>query len=218
MDVSLSDLLICPRCGPTYGLILLPHDASDRRVRTGVLGCANCRQRYTIGDGIADLRPDGPEAGAGPAEPADGVGEARGAEGWHDGDEPAVRLAGLMDLSEARGTVLVAGPAAVHAPALTALLEGAQLVSAGGGAPGAGGPAVSVMRLGNVLPFRSGSLRGVTLTGPFAALLEEGARVLGRRGHLVLDPAPAGARERLERMALRVLAEEGRVLVAGRSE
>jgi uncharacterized protein YbaR (Trm112 family) len=215
MDASLSDLLICPRCGPTYGLILLPYEAADRRVRTGILGCANCRERYPIDGGVADLRPDETGAGAGPAGVAE---DADGVRVWQEGGEPAVRLAALMNLAAARGTVLVAGPAAAHAPALAGLVEGAQVVSAGGGRPGPGGPGVSAMRLGNVLPFRSGSLCGVALTGPFAALLEEGARVLGRPGHLVLDPAPAGARERLEALALNVLAEERRIVVAGRSE
>jgi hypothetical protein len=77
---------------------------------------------------------------------------------------------------------------------------------------------VSPVRVTRVLPFRTGSLRGVALTGGAAmALLEEGARVLGREGRLVVDPTPEGGASRVEAAGLRVVAEEGSVLVAGRS-
>jgi len=75
-------------------------------------------------------------------------------------------------------------------------------------------PGVSPMRVGAILPFRSDSLRGVALTGGYGALLEEGARILGPEGHLVLDPAPGGARGRLEAAGLHVLVEEDGVVVA----
>lgn len=212
MDTALSDLLVCPGCGPTYGLVLLPHESADRRVWRGVLGCANCRERYPIDEGVADLRVGEREPGPGPAatsEPASSDPEP-------NGGEPAIRLAGLMGLAEARGTVLVAGPAAAHARAVAELVEGVEVVTViDGEAPG---PAdrVSLMRVTDVLPLRSGALRGVALTGAYGALLEEGARVLGREGSLVLDPAPADARSRLEAAGLEVVAEEGRVVVARR--
>jgi hypothetical protein len=38
MHLSLSDLLTCPRCGPGWGLVLLPGEVRERRVETGVLG------------------------------------------------------------------------------------------------------------------------------------------------------------------------------------
>ena len=78
------------------------------------------------------------------------------------------------------------------------------------------GPGVSPLRLGAVLPFRSGSLRGVALTGGSAVLLDEGARVLGGEGRLVVDPAPEDTRSRLEAAGLEVVAEEGGVMVGAR--
>ncbi|MFW5946970.1 MAG: Trm112 family protein [Gemmatimonadota bacterium] len=235
MDVSLSDLLTCPRCGPTYPLILLPYDAADRRVRSGVLGCANCRGRYPIEDGVADVRVAEPGPGG-----VAGIVEATGT--VREGEEGAIRLAGLMGLAEARGTVLVAGPAAALSAALSSLVEGVEVVAvpdvsvgsgANGGLPGSGGdgvggvegrlpvgalagPGVSPVLVTRVLPFRSGSLRGVALTGGRAALVEEGARVLGRAGHLVLDPAPGHAGARLEAVGLEVVAAEATVVVAVR--
>lgn len=215
MDVSLSDLLVCPRCGPGYGLVLLPTESSDRRVRAGVLGCANCRERYPIADGVADLRAGVPFEGG----IEGGVGEAPGMEAVAGGDDAHVRLAGLMGLAGAGGTVLVAGPAADFAPALAALVEELVVVTVAEetatGESAAAGP-VSRVRASRMLPFRTGSLRGVALTGGRAALVEEGARVLGREGRLVLDPAPPGAADRLASAGLRVVATEGRVAVAAR--
>lgn len=240
MDVALSDLLICPRCGPTYGLVLMPTESADRRVWTGVLGCANCRERYTIAGGVADLRTGG-EAGAEPEAGgrAESTGEPAG-RGIGSAD-PEVGLAGLMGLAEASGTVLVAGPAASHASALSALVEGVEVVAVLGPGPrealapdgaatspapaeGPGpessssepSPGVSRMRITTVLPFRTGLLRGLALTGQWSGLVEEGARVLGKEGRLVLDPAPSDAVERLEAAGLRVVAKEGGVVVAAR--
>ncbi len=210
MDTGLSDLLTCPRCGPTYGLVLLPHEAVEGRVRTGVLGCANCRERWEIEDGVADLRV-GFEFDTEFDTDFEGEGE---------GEEGAVRLAGLMGLGEARGTVLVAGPAVGEAEALSSLVEGIEVVAVPTPGVGSAMPTsvrgVSPVRVTRVLPFRSGALRGVALTGGAVSLLEEGARVLGREGRLVVDPAPEGSASRVEEAGLRVVAAEGGVLVAAR--
>ena len=209
MDVGLSDLLTCPRCGPGYGLILLPTEAADRRVVSGVLGCANCRERYPVAEGVADLRVGEAPRLVGVPQPTSGPGTGEEGEG-------AVRLAGLMGLAEARGTVLMAGPAVAHAAAVSALVEGVEVVAVVEGAEPGPAPGVSRLRVSGVLPFRDGSLQGVTLTGPRVALVAEGARVLGRAGRLVLDPAPEAAAGHLEAAGLAVVAEEGGVVVAAR--
>jgi hypothetical protein len=48
------------------------------------------------------------------------------------------------------------------------------------------------------------------------SLLDEAARVLSYQGRLMVDPAPAEAEARLERSGLKVVAREGKVLVAAR--
>lgn len=208
MDVSLSDLLVCPRCGPTYGLVLMPYESAERRVRSGVLGCANCRERYPIVEGVADLRVGATEGGAG-LESRPASSSARS-----EAEEP-VRLAGLMGLAGAHGTVLVAGPAAEHAGSLAELVPDVEVVGVAARERMAD---VSWLRVTTVLPFRTGSLRGVALTGSHAGLVEEGARVLGATGRLVLDPAPPDAGDRLAAAGLSVAAEEGSVVVAVRPE
>lgn len=202
MDVSLTDLLTCPRCGPTYGLVLLPEEVRERRVVTGVLGCPNCRERYAVEGGVADF--------GGAAEEAGGVEEAAGA----PDREGAVRLAALLGLTEAGGTVLLTGPAAAYSALLGEVVPEVAVIAVGGGGSGGGG--VSWLRVGGSFPFRSGSLRGVALTGGWAGVLEEGARLLAPAGRLVVEPAPADARARVEVAGLRVLLDEGGSVVAGR--
>lgn len=64
MNAVLVDHLVCPRCGPPNGLVLLAHDVRDRRVHEGEFGCPNCRDRFPVEGGFGDLRP--PPRGAGP--------------------------------------------------------------------------------------------------------------------------------------------------------
>ncbi len=208
MELALTDVLTCPRCGPSYGLILLPSEVRQRGVVTGVLGCANCRERWGVEGGVADLRVDPGETSC-----------TRGDGGVGAPDrEAAVRLAALLGLTGGGGTVLVAGPAVAHAGLLRSLVpDVAVIVLAGGGAvDGAAQEGVSVLRVGASVPLRSGSMRGVALTGARAEQVEEGARLLGPAGRLLVEPAPADARERLEAAGLRVLAAEADVVVAGR--
>lgn len=225
MDLSLIEFLTCPRCGPAHGLILLPDEVRDRRVVTGVLGCANCRERYVVEGGVADLRGDsGVVGGGGEArdwgeERGEGVGEAPGG----GGREAAVRLAALLGLAEAGGVVLLTGPAAELGERLAEVAPGTTVVTTVGvdtsGSAvdsGVGSGVVSRLRLGKVLALRTGGVRGVALTGGYGELVEEGGRLVAPAGRLVLDPAPAGARDRVEAGGLRVLVEEGGVLVAGR--
>ena len=56
MHLLLTDRLTCPRCGPSFGLILLADRMNDRRVVDGVLGCPNCRDGFPVRDGFGDLR------------------------------------------------------------------------------------------------------------------------------------------------------------------
>ena len=57
MHILVTDRLACSRCGPAFGLVLLADRLENRRVLSGHLGCANCRERYPIIEGFGDLRP-----------------------------------------------------------------------------------------------------------------------------------------------------------------
>jgi uncharacterized protein YbaR (Trm112 family) len=212
MHILLTDTLTCPRCGPEFGLIVLAEDTQERRVVAGHLGCPNCRSQYPVRGRVADLRLDGSASAASDASdaPVDSAAAA--------GEEEAVRLAALMGLAGANGMVLVAGPGSRHAAAVSALVPDAEViaVSESAGSAGAGAePGVSrVLATGAGLPFRGG-LRGAALTGGGdEARLREGLRVLVPGARLVVDPAPAGAAERLRGLGAEVLLDEDGVVVA----
>ena len=207
MHIVLTDVLACPRCGPPFGLILLADRVENRRVIEGVLGCANCREKFPVRAGLGQLRVEFDDVEPIPVPPP-----AR------DGGEEAVRIAALAGVADGPALLLLMGPAARHAPALASLLENVEVTVAGGALDRwdeASG--VSRLEVGGRLPLHSGSLRAVVLSGEAAnALLDEGMRVVGRLGRLVLEPPPADAAERLARSGFLPLARDDRTLVAAR--
>lgn len=206
MHILLTDILSCPRCGPAFGLILLADRIEARRVLAGTLGCANCRSKYPIQDGVADLRaPDSTAGGRGRADAPSA--------------EAALRWAALLGVTEGPGFLLVVGPAAALAGEIASLIEHIEVI-AGTDVPDTGRPAAGVSRIaiGGRLPFYSGHVHGVALSGGAAdALLEEGVRVLRPLGRLVLEPAPPDAEERIRRAGLHILAHQDTTLVAART-
>ncbi|HEX2204075.1 MAG TPA: Trm112 family protein [Longimicrobium sp.] len=204
MHILLTDFLTCPRCGPELGLILLADRIQERRVERGSLGCANCRATYPIRGGAADLRLSAdPTPGALPAPAGDPA-------------EPALRLAALMGLAEARGPVLVAGPGAVLAPALSTLVPEIEVVAFTPEPPDTAPPGnVSPVAGAGALPFRPRAFRGVALTGDTAdALLPEALRVLQPGARVVVDPAPPGTADRAAALGAAVLLDQEGVVVA----
>ncbi|MGQ0816088.1 MAG: hypothetical protein ACT4O1_16785 [Gemmatimonadota bacterium] len=200
--------MTCPRCGPSYGLILLADQVENRRVLEGSLGCANCRERYPVRAGFCDLRygfrPE-TEAEAEPETATD-----------------VTRLAALLGLTEGPALVLIAGAGAANAAALADLIEGIEAVAAW--APLAAEQeraGVSRFATSGVLPFRSGSMRAIALTDDAAAdLIEEAARVAAPRARVVVcSNAETGTtiKQRLERSGLHVLAQDERTTVAERT-
>lgn len=208
MYVPLSDAMTCPRCGPEHSLIMLADRVAERRVYEASFGCPNCRGRFPVTGGFGDLRPE-PET------------ELPGAEGEPGTGEEAMRLAALLGVARGPGYVLVAGPAARMAPGIVALVEDLEVVAIDEALAGwAEEPGISRLATGATLPFQNASMRGVALSGDAVDLwLEEGARVLGGRGRLVLEEVPEevdGIEERLAGLGFSIAAREGRTLVAVR--
>lgn len=207
MFVPLTDIVTCPSCGPEWGLVLLADRVAERRVLEGRFGCPNCRGSFGVAGGFADMRPD-PAEPAPAAAPLDPAGDR----------EAALRLAALMGLGTGTPRALLVGPAAAYAHALAALLEGLEVVVVGEGTAGwAEESGVSRFAAAGRLPFRDRCMSGVTLSGPAAdSLLEEGARVLGGAGRMILEGAPADVEARLVRASFEIVAREGGTLVARR--
>jgi uncharacterized protein YbaR (Trm112 family) len=175
MHILVTDRLVCPRCGPSFGLILLADELRDRRVISGSLGCPNCRETYPIRDGFADLRPS-PRPRLHPDEPP-----AR------EDPEAAMRLAALVGVQEGPGLVLVAGAAAGHAARIAELVPEIEVIAVHPDLQAVGeSDGVSRMAVAAPLPFQSGSLRGAVLEGGASgALLSETLRSLAPGARLV---------------------------------
>lgn len=215
MHLSLSDLVTCPRCGPSHGLALLPTSVRARRVESGVLGCANCRERYRIEGGVTDLRLSGPDpAGAGAsAVPPAGTASP--------GGEAAVRLGALLGLAEARGPVLLTGPVRSRAAELAHLLDEVEvvvLVGSGEAPPAAedGANEVTYVLARGAVPFRGGALTAAALTGAGTALVEEALRAVRPAGRVLVDPVTEELEARATAAGGAVVAREGSTLLVVR--
>jgi uncharacterized protein YbaR (Trm112 family) len=209
MHILVTDRLACPRCGPGFGLILLADRLEERRVLDGVLGCANCRERYPVHAGFGDLRPP-PREELTPTEPPGG-GEP----------EDSFRLAALLGITSGPGLVLLSGRWAGHAERLAGMIEEIEVLAAHPGLlDEAERPGVSRIMVGSRLPFFSGALRGAVVEGDGlerGVELEEVVRVLVPGARIVVSSPQPGAMERLEGLGMEPLLETTRFVVAARS-
>lgn len=205
MHILLTDQLTCPRCGPEFGLILLADQIADRRVRSGRLGCANCRASYPIREGVADLASEGQGLAAATELSAD--------------EERPTRTAALLGVTGPNASVLVVERDGAVASEMAELLPEVHLLSAvtrsmADPAEGRGG-VVSRFRVGSRIPLRQGAVRGAAVLGVEAmALLPELARVVAPGGRIVVEPADESLAEACEKSGLAVLLQEAGVVVA----
>lgn len=223
MHILLTDILTCPVCGPTFGLILRADRMADRRVSAGALGCPNCRRQYPITDGTADLRPPPDAAPGATAE------RTEGPETVKETPAPeAIRVAALLGLGPAgpggggagsAGFVLLAGPAAAVADEVARVAPESGIVALNEpGAEQPGAAEVSRLVIGAALPFYGAKLHGIWLGGAYATThLKEAARALHPLARLILEPAPSDAVARLDACGLRVVAQEGDTILAART-
>jgi len=210
MHLLLTDFLICPRCGPGFGLVLLGRRIEARRLLEGELGCPNCRESYPVREGFADLRPP-PRSSLSPLpvlpDPPD--------------EEETTRLAALLGVARGPGHLVLVGEPARHARQLASLVEDVEVVAVNDGLRGwKEEPGVSRVTAGSLLPFRSRRIRGVAVAGARGEEgLGEAARVVGPGSRLVVLDASRGARGRLEaKEGLTPILDEGGVVVAAREE
>ena len=216
MQLLLTDRLTCPRCGPTFGLILLANRLEDRRVHDGVLGCPNCRDSFPITTGFADLRapPRGEISDGLAGGPPDGV-----ALGPSSGDEEeAGRLSALLGIAQGPGTVALLGEAARHAGAVVRAVEDLQVVAIDSDLVGwTDTPGVSRAVAGPGLPFFSCMLRGVVVDGQLGrGWVEEAIRVVAPMSRVIVIRAPDWAPAVLEEGGLSIMVSEAETVVAAR--
>lgn len=211
MHLLLTDRLTCPRCGPTFGLILRADRLVDRRVHDGVLGCPNCRDSFEVVDGFADLRPP-PRGEVGP-----GLVGSPGA--WaEDADAEASRVVALLGIERGPGTVALVGSPARHAATLVGAVE--ELFVAALDPDLRTWPEVErVSRLVSEsgLPFFSRALRGVVVDGRLGNdTLVEAARVVAHMSRVLVMSADDRTPEVLEEAGLSILATDSEMVLAAR--
>jgi len=225
VHLLLTDRLTCPRCGPTFGLILRADRLIERRVHEGILGCPNCRDSYPIASGFADLRaPPRDELSPGLAGSDRSEGSSDRSEGSSDrsdgpiSDDESSRIIALLGITGGSGTVVLVGGAARYGAALAEVMEEVQVVVVDADTR-EWTDRVRISRIvsGPGLCFFSRSLRGIVLDGRLGTeLVVEAARVTAPLARLLVVRAPAGTEELLRKAGLSILAAEAETVVATR--
>lgn len=200
MHLLLTDHLTCPRCGPQAGLILLAERVEARRVYAGALGCPSCRQNYPVRDGVPDLK-------------VDDTSEVNG-----DVAIEAEKLAALLGVTEGPAILLLLGRFEQMADNVADMLAEVEVIVAHdamiAGVERAG---VSRLRTGAAVPLRDRGMRGVAVAnGGNASLVREGARVCGIAARLVVLGPSDEVRGWLPENGMRIMADQGQILVAVR--
>ena len=229
MNVDLVDHLVCPRCGPPNGLLLLAHDVRNRRVREGEFGCPNCRDRFPVVDGFGDLRPpprgEGGAGDDGGIAPGSGVSEPEA--GGHAGTggtdvggaERALRIAAALGVTGGPGLIVVTDAHRAEAVHIARLVRGIEVLVVGWGGRGmvadtADAEGVSAFVTGKRLPLRDGVVRGVVADGDSGGgWWDEGRRVLMAGGRMAITEATREAREWVRGAGLVVVLDEDRLVV-----
>lgn len=161
MFIELTDHLRCPNEHDESFLVLLPGTMEGRSVRTGDLGCPVCGRTFPLAEGVF-------ETGDAPA--LEGTGSVLDADA----------LTALVGLSGPGGYLTLVGAAGALWSEVAERNSGVALVAVNPPAWVVDGPGISVIRSGR-LPLKTGSMRGVVLSRPFAddvAWVREAARVV----------------------------------------
>ena len=224
MNVVLTDHLVCPRCGPPFGLVLLARDVRDRRVREGEFGCPNCRDSFPVEGGFADLRPPprGPVPGG--VEPTNADDATKGASTDAPGrtgasDEEvqsrALRLAAALGVAEGPGLIVVPDSHRAEAGPLARLVSGIEVVVVGWRGRAVVAEEVSAFVTGPKIPLRDGVVRGVVVAGGEGeGWWGESLRVLMPGGRIVISHATPAARGWVGGAGLVTVLDEGGMVVA----
>lgn len=193
MHFLLTDRLHCPRCGPGFGLILRADQLVDRRALAGALGCSNCRDRFPIVGGFADLRPP-------PRAPLPDVPTAP-----EPNEASTTQLAALLGVTEGPGHVALIGPLAAYADALADRIGGIEVVAVDPGTRGLDErEGVSRVAAVGPPPFNPWTFRALAASEGDLRV-EDLVPLVARGGRIAIERPPAGTADALERLHVRLL-------------
>lgn len=206
MFLELAEILDCPDCGASAGLVAFVDRAESRRVVEGRLGCPLCEievpirrgtMRFDLSDAARRATPGAATALEATTAPAGSAGEAA--------PGAALRLAALLGVSDRAGMAVLLGPRLVsQAPAIARLGDRLEVLAWLPDTDDRSPPsAVAVEDLvagvdpllgaaPDRWPIRSGALHGIALAVPMALQLSEAARCARPGARLVVEaPTPA---------------------------
>lgn len=207
MFLELAEVLDCPDCRASAGLVAFVDRAASRRVVDGRLGCPLCEIEVPIRRGTMRFDLSDAARRATPADgvsPTDGIAPSAGPDG-EAAPEAALRLAALLGVTERAGMVVLLGPRlAALAPAVARLGDRLEVLvwlpdPEDPSAPAA--LAVEDLAAGvdpllgaapDRWPVRPGALHGIALAAPTALEPSEIARCARPGARLVVEtPSPA---------------------------
>lgn len=195
MFIELVDTLRCLNDHEESWLVAAVVRFEGRYIDQGSLGCPVCRAEYHIERGAADFRGPG---GSGQAPEDRGHLDESGRSLVDQADE-VLRIRALLDLSEAGGTIALAGQAAALASAIEDQADVNVLaVNPGAAAEHRAGRSTLLVR--DRIPLARGSLRGAVIgedqaTPAMVSGLASALRVGGRLVAPVAAPLPFGVEE-----------------------
>lgn len=182
MFIELVDALRCPVLHEESWLVAAALRMESRHIVEGTLGCPVCAAEYAIRDGIADFR-RGDGYPSSPRRPGDAT--------------IALRLAALLNLTDAQGFAVLLGAWGSHATELSAVCE-TPLILVDPPADVTGSPGISVLRTDGLVPLAVGAARAIALDLGGTLRLDSAIRATRPKGRVValIDvDIPADVRE-----------------------
>ena len=182
MFIELVDALRCPVPHEESWLVAATTRMEQRHIVHGTLGCPVCNAEYPIRDGVVDFR-RGPEDQAAPHHATP--------------DEPAMRLAALLDLTDALGFAVLLGRWGSWAAELAAIVE-TPLILVDPPASVIGAPGISVLRTNGDVPLASGAARAMAIDEVSVGRAASAVRATRTRGRVIAPLSlalPDGVRE-----------------------
>jgi uncharacterized protein YbaR (Trm112 family) len=185
MFIELVDALRCPNQHEESWMVASADRMEARHIVSGTLGCPVCKAEFPIRDGVVDFRQR--EGGRRPE-----FDEARPI-----GTDVAVKLAALLDLTDAQGFAVLVGEWGAHATMLANLVD-TPLIVVDPADEVVGAPGISVIRCDGEIPLATASARGIAIDAPSEQRIGSAIRVVRSGGRVlapVAIPLPAGVRE-----------------------
>ncbi len=184
MFIELVDALRCPVPHGESWLVAAAVRMESRHIVAGTLGCPVCSAEYPIRDGVVDFRRVASSALA-----------ARGPSSADD----AMRIAALLDLSDAQGFAVLLGGWGSHAAELTSVAE-VPLVLIDPPIDVAGSPGISVVRCDGPLPLADGAARAMAMDAGDAVRVDSAVRATRATGR-ILAPVSVGVPDGVRELA-----------------